>query len=117
MFSFPRNLLRLLERNAMALEAMSDHLKRLTDVGDSVVTLLGGLRQEVHDLRTAGTDPTTAAAIQKLDGIIQSKTDEWAAAVVATPEDPLEPPVPEPITPPDVAPEPETVSTSRRTKN
>jgi len=83
MLTFTRKLLAVLERIAMSIETATADLTKLTDVGDGMAHLLGDLSQAVRDLKSAGTDPATAAKIEALDATIQAKTAEWSAAVVA----------------------------------
>lgn len=85
-----------IERHMANIDNATESLRGLTTVGDSLVTLLTALRQEVKDLKSAGTDPETARKIDVLDETIRAKTAEWAAAAVENTGAAGEP-VPEPV--------------------
>ena len=65
------------------IDTTTQDLTGLLTVGDGLVSLLGTLNQEIRDLKSAGTDPETAAKIDALDQKITDKTTEWAAAIAA----------------------------------
>lgn len=54
-----------------------------TSATQSAATLLGGLSQEIANLKTTQTDPATAAAIDALAAKVEENTASLAAAVTA----------------------------------
>lgn len=69
------------------LNEVAGKIQHLEDVGDGMEVLLGTLSQQIAALRTG--DPAVDAKLNDLAMGIQTKTDEWSAALVAnTPADP-----------------------------
>lgn len=54
-----------------------------TTIDASAVTLLGGLSAQIAALKSAGTDPATAAAIDALATQVTTDTSSLSAAVTA----------------------------------
>lgn len=75
------------EQAAMAnLDELTAAVTRNNDVGDSAITLLNGLAEQ---LRAAGTDP---AALAALSTALTTQADEMAAAITANTTAAVNPP-------------------------
>ena len=72
-----------IERHMANIDTATENLEKLVTVGDGMATLLGALAEEVRNLKSAGTDPETAAKIDRLNQVMAENTEQWTAAVVA----------------------------------
>lgn len=66
-----------------SLADLQADVARETSVTQAAVTLLGGLSQQIANLKSNNTDPTTAAAIDALASQVENSTDALSAAVTA----------------------------------